>query len=68
MHNKPNEKGEHTMKYRVIKVDNKGTETDFGIMCEDDMKMTVKGYKQDDTIENFYTRKGSQTFYIVDKQ
>ena len=56
------------MKYRVIKVDNKGTETDFGIMCEDDMKMTVKGYKQDDTIENFYTRKGSQTFYIVDKQ
>lgn len=56
------------MKYRVIKVDAKGNEKDYGIMCEEDMKITVKGYKQDDLIENFYTRKGSTSFFIVDEQ
>ena len=61
-------KGENKMMYRVIKVDAKGNEKDYGVMCEEDMKMVVKGYKQDDVIEDLYKRKGSTSFFVVEEQ
>ena len=51
------------MYYRVIKVNGEnGEEINYGTMCEEDMKLTTKGYSFDGI---FYNRKGSKYFFIV---
>lgn len=55
--------------YSVIKMDSKSGKqiANYGQMCEDDMKLTTRGYKQDDLLKNMYDRKGSRYFFIVDE-
>ena len=46
--------------YSVIKVNSdNGKETNYGTMCEEDMKLTTKGYIFDGI---FITDKGANTF------
>ena len=53
------------MYYKVIKINSEnGKETNYGTMCEEDMKLITKGYKFDGI---FYNRKGSKYFFIVEE-
>ena len=53
------------MYYSVIKVNSEnGNETNYGAMCEEDMKLVTKGYSFDGI---FYNRKGSKYFFIVEE-
>lgn len=53
--------------YKVVKIDANDKEYDYGTMCEEDMKLVTRGYKQDEFLNNLYTRKGSSAIYIVDE-
>lgn len=54
-------------RYQVTKIEGNGKEKDYGVMCEEDMKLVTRGYKQDEFLNNLYTRKGSSAIYIVDE-
>ena len=51
--------------YKVIKVNSEnGKETNYGTMCEEDMKLVTRGYSFDGLI---YNRQGSKYFFIVEE-
>ncbi len=53
-------------RYQVTKVDSTTEkETNYGINCEEDMKLITRGYKQDEFLPEIYDRKGSKFFFIV---
>lgn len=54
--------------YSVKKVDFiTGKTIDYGINCEEDMKLITRGYIQDEVLLNMYDRKNSRYFYLVDE-
>lgn len=55
-------------KYDITKIDTKTEkEVNYGIMCEEDMKLVIRGYKQDKDIPSIYSRVGSRYFFIVNQ-
>lgn len=55
-------------KYRVVKIDSKSEkEINYGLMCEEDVRLVTRGYKQDDAIPSMYNRRGSRWFFVVDE-
>lgn len=55
------------MKQYKVEKWSENLDADYGTMCEEDVKLIVKGYKKTDKIGDceFYQRKGSKTVYIV---
>lgn len=54
--------------YKVEKVDSiTGKTTNYGINCEEDMKLITRGYKQDELLTNMYNREKSRYFFLVDE-
>lgn len=53
--------------YNITKIEANGSEKDYGRYNEDEMRAITRGYKQDEVIDNLYTRKGSSAIYIVDE-
>lgn len=55
-------------RYNITKLNAKTeNEVNYGTMCEEDMKLVTRGYKQDKDIPTMYTRKGSKFFFIVEE-
>ena len=54
--------------YDITKIDTKTEkEVNYGTMCEEDMKLVTRGYKQDKDIASIYSRVGSRYFFIVNQ-
>lgn len=54
--------------YDITKIDTKSEkEVNYGTMCEEDMKLVTRGYKQNKDITSIYSRVGSRYFFIVNK-
>lgn len=56
--------------YRVEKWDAQTEEcvANYGTMCEEDMELTVRGYKREMVFDQImYTRKGSRWVFMVDE-
>lgn len=54
--------------YRVQKWNVCGCVADYGVMCESDMLLVVRGYKRELVFDQImYTRKNSQYAYMVDE-
>lgn len=51
--------------YKVTKIKANGSDVEYGRMCEEDMKLVVKGYRLFDKELGIYTKKGIKQFYIV---
>jgi hypothetical protein len=58
------------MRYKIAKWINNIEVSDYGINCEEDVKLITKGYKKHffdfDTNTFIYSRKGSNIYYIAE--
>lgn len=55
-------------RYNIKKFNSKTeNEVNYGTMCEEDMKLVTRGYKQDKYIPTMYVRKGSKFFFVVEE-
>lgn len=52
--------------YRVVKINiDTEEEINYGTMCEEDMKLIVRGYHFNADFGGFYEKKNSRSIYIV---
>jgi hypothetical protein len=52
--------------YRVVKINIETEEEfDYGTMCEEDMKLMVRGYHHNTEFGGYYEKKNSRYIYIV---
>lgn len=52
--------------YQVTKINSiTGKEINYGVNCEEDMRLITRGYAQDELLHDMYNRAGSKWFFMV---